>query len=690
MDRPVTTPQPGIGGRTRRRERIVRWVLILLVAVPLLLWGLLFMTKGRFLKGPFETIASRMTGRQISVGGDFQLYFAPFDLRVLAEDLSLANPPWATDPHLLTAERIDARVVPLSLVVGDTRLSRLELVGARAALEWDAARRTNSWTFDGGGEPLAIPAIASAAVRDSRVVYRDPQLALLASIDFNPIAVTTSGIEDAVRFTGRGRLRETPFTLRGALLSPNATLAGGHNRLELTASTAHDQLDISGRLPSLAAIEGVPLAVAARGRNAAELFRVIGIVIPDTRSYRLDAKLVKQGSRYRFDDLEGLFGESDIAGRFTLETGGARRHVDADLSTRTLDIVDVAPFIGYNPDLVAARGFQAAAAATGAAPRRLLPDASLRAEGLRLFDADVRYRVRTLRSDSMPVTDIALTVGLDDGLLKLAPLDFTMARGRVSATIGIDWRRQPARTSYDVRLGETPLSVLLKGWGVEEAGTTGKVRGRIKLVGDGDTLHASLATASGRIAFVIPRGTFWTRNVQLAELDIGTFVQKMFEGRLKEPVQINCGLVAFTVRRGVAGADPILIDTAKNVILGRGGFSFVDEGLNLNLRADAKKFSLLSAQSPVGVRGTFANPALEVISPELLGRGGAALGLGVLVPPAAILAFVDVGDAKSTACGPVLAGKGATAQRTIDGASRDDVGSGKAPAKERKKFLGIF
>ena len=87
----------------------------------------------------------------------------------------------------------------------------------------------------------------------------------------------------------------------------------------------------------------------------------------------------------------------------------------------------------------------------------------------------------------------------------------------------------------------------------------------------------------------------------MSELDIGTFVQKMFEDKLKEPVRINCGLVGFTVRGGVAAADPILIDTSKNVILGRGGFSFRTEGVDLAIRADGKKFSLFSGQSPVGI-----------------------------------------------------------------------------------------
>ena len=213
----------------------------------------------------------------------------------------------------------------------------------------------------------------------------------------------------------------------------------------------------------------------------------------------------------------------------------------------------------------------------------------------------------------------------------------------------------------------------------------------------------SLSNAHGRIAFIMPEGTFWTRNVQIAELDIGTFAQKMLQGKLKEPVHINCGLIGFTVRGGVAAADPILIDTTKNVMLGRGGFSFRNEALDLAFRADGKKFSLFSGQSPIGIQGSFAKPGINPISGDLIERAGAGLALGIVgTPLATVLAFVDVGDAKAAKCGPVLAGAPASAQRTAGGKPRDDVGNGttskaengkSAPGErkeQRKKFLGLF
>lgn len=698
----TTAPAPAASAepptRARRIARVAARVALGVLALLFAIWLVLFVTKGRFLKHPFESVAGRLTNRTVTVGGDFRLYFSPLRLTFYAEKLSVSNPGWATRPYLFTAERIDSRIAPLSLLFGKRRFHWLDLTRGAVDLEWNAAHDRNTWTFSekkGSGKPLDLPRIDRATIAGTSVRYRDPRMKLTTQLALDTIRSTDARIGQAVGVNGSGVLRDTPFTLAARLLSPDATVARGKNELVMRARAAGNVIDVTGTLPSLAQVEGVPLAVRARGRNLAALLGIIDVAIPNTRTYRLRAQLVQQGQEYRFTRMAGTFGDSDLAGRLTV-TNGDRLHLDSRLETKRLDIVDAAPFIGYNPDIVATKGAVAAAAATGAAPARLLPDAELPVATMQRFDADLVWHIATVRSRRVPVSDVDLTLKLADGRLALSPLTFAMARGNVASDLVFDTRQRPSAIRYDIRLAPTPLGRLLAGYGVAEAGTTGTIGGRIQLAGRGDSLHDSLATANGRIAFVIPAGTLWTRNVQLAELDIGTFVQKMFADQLKEPVRINCGLIAFTVRGGLAAADPILIDTTKNVILGRGGFSFRSEGVDIAVRADAKKFSLFSGQSPVGITGTFAQPGLTVITPQLLARAGAGLGLAVVATPVAgILAFVDPGDAKAAQCGPVLSGRTAAAQRTDKGEPRTDVGDGRSvtpdqqPAK-RKKFLGIF
>ena len=64
-------------------------------------------------------------------------------------------------------------------------------------------------------------------------------------------------------------------------------------------------------------------------------------------------------------------------------------------------------------------------------------------------------------------------------------------------------------------------------------------------------------------------------------------------------------------------------------------------------------------------------------------------------PVAAVISFVDVGNAEDTQCGPVLAGARTAAQREADGGKVKNLGSGKTAQvkeepKKKKKFLGIF
>jgi uncharacterized protein involved in outer membrane biogenesis len=673
-------------------------VIASVIGLLLLAWTILFVTKGRFLKPVFERYAGGSAARPVTVAGDFQFYFNPINIKFVAEGIRIANPAWATRDALFQAKRIDMGVATLPLIVGRRRITRLELVDGAFDMEWHADGRRNSWTLgdpNEKGEPFEMPEIVRAKVSGTTLRYIDPKLFLRTDVAFRTLRASDSRFDADLGFDGTGTLRRRAFTMTGALLAPNETIAGGRNRLTMRAKAGADRLGVDGTLAGPTRLEGADLRVRASGPNLAGLFELLGVVTPETRRYQLVSNLTKVGEEWRFTRLKGGFGDSDLAGRMTISLPNDRLLVDADIASRKVDIIDIGPFIGYEPQALATTGVQAAVRQTGGVPR-LLPDAPLRSESLAVFDAKVRYKVATVRAPNLPVANVALNLVLDRSLLTMQPLTFDLAGGFVTADIRLDARKRPVRTAYDIRLSPTPMGKLLAGFGVAESGTNGVVKARVQMTGEGDSLRESLASSDGRIAFILPQGTFWARNIQLSELDLGTFAQRMFQGKLKEPVQINCGLIGFTVRDGIATADPILIDTQKNVMLGRGGFSFKDESIDLAFRADSKKFSLFSGQSPLGLTGHFAQPGYRVISPELMARAGAGLGLALVAAPvAAVAAFVDVGDAKSASCGPVLAGATAKAQRTSKGDARKDVGQGtKAESKSedsgKKKFLGIF
>lgn len=641
-----------------------------LVGVLVLAWAILFVTKGRFLKHGFEHLASRYTGREVRVAGDFNLYFNPINTAFLAEGLTIKNPAWAPRPYFFRADRIDSSIATIPLILGHRRFNRLDLIGGAVDTEWDRDHKRNSWTFGAPnqrGKPFTLPDIRSALIDRTAVRYVDPLMRLSTDIRIATIRSKNSQVPDLIRFDGDGQLRDRRFTLGGQLQSVNATLAGGRNKFQLDARSGSTSLDVGGTLPGATVIEGADLSVDARGANLRDLFDFLGVAVPATRRFRFRSHLTKDDGEWKFTRLRGSFGDSDLAGKLTISMPRKRLLIVADLKSRAVDIVDIGPFIGYDPRRLDAMGAKGAVQRVDGHPQ-ILPDASLRIDALKNFDARVDYSVDQIKTLHIPVSNIALTLDLDHRLLKLSPLTMDISGGHLSSDISIDARRPAVFTSYDIRLSPTPLGKLFNRFGLESTGTTGTMKARVQMTGTGDSLHKSLSTANGRMAIILPKGTFWTRNVQLAELDIGTYVQKLLQAKLKKPVEVNCGAIAFTVNGGRAVADPILIDTTKNVITGRGGFNFANESLDLQFRAHAKTFSLFSGQSPIGLDGYFAGPRVHVISPQLLTRAGVGVALGVVATPvAALLAFVDPGTAASAQCGPVLEGDRASAQRTVKG-----------------------
>lgn len=673
-------------------------ILATVVGLILLAWAILFITKGRFLKPYFEDIASKQTRREVKVAGDFQLYFNPINIKFLAEGMTISNPAWATRPNFFESKLIDTNIATVPLIFGRRRANWLNLLDGNFDLEWDSSGKRNTWTMgdpNAPAEPFEMPAIRRATIQGTEVRYRDPRLQFLADIKIETVKATDTSFDNDIRFSGGGSVRRQPFTLSGSLMSPNETLAGGRNRLALHAESANNILDLTGTLPGATEIEGADLKLRVRGPNMAGLFVLLGVTTPDTRRYQFTSNLTKRDEQWRFTAIRGTFGDSDLAGVMTISMPADRLLIEADVRSSLLDIIDAGPWVGYDAQRLDRLGAAGAIRTVGGRPR-ILPDAPLRAESIGLFDARVDYRVARVRMDNFPISNVGLKLDLTRSLLKLSPLTFDIAGGHLTSDIVVNARGAPVRTNYDIRLSPTRMGTLLAKFGAEQSGTTGTIKARVQLAGVGDTVHKSLASSNGRIALIMPAGTFWTRNVQLAELDIGTFVQKMFQKKLKDPIQINCGLIAFTVRDGIAAADPILIDTKKNVIAGRGGFSFKTESLDMAMEADSKTFSLFSGQSPIGVGGYFAGPTVDPISKELLTRAGIGLGLLAAVNPlAGVLAFVDVGNAEATQCGPVLAGARAASQRERDGGAVKGIGTGKsadpdAKPKKKKKFLGIF
>ena len=77
---PAPTRGPAAPSPRRRRwRRLARNAAIGVLGTIFAVWLVLFVTKGRFLRHPFERLVGSALHREVKVAGDFQLYFDPFE-----------------------------------------------------------------------------------------------------------------------------------------------------------------------------------------------------------------------------------------------------------------------------------------------------------------------------------------------------------------------------------------------------------------------------------------------------------------------------------------------------------------------------------------------------------------------------------------------------------------------------------
>src|SRR3546814_5038396 len=66
--------------------------------------------------------------------------FAPINVKLVAEDMVISNPEWATQDQFFTADRIEARIATFSLLTSNNRINWLHLINGKVNLEWEKGK----------------------------------------------------------------------------------------------------------------------------------------------------------------------------------------------------------------------------------------------------------------------------------------------------------------------------------------------------------------------------------------------------------------------------------------------------------------------------------------------------------------------------------------------------------------------
>jgi uncharacterized protein involved in outer membrane biogenesis len=602
-------------------------------------------------KGPVERAVQAKTGREFHIHGDLDVDLGRVTT-VRGDGLTFANATWAKQPQMATADRaeIDLRVWPL--LRGQVRIPEIRLVRPDVLLETAPEKdQPGNWDFLGpsDGDP---PVLQRLLVDDGRLQFRDAagKTDVLVSLDSGKPRDKDGGPPLLVK--GKGRWQGNPFSLEGNTESPLELTNTGHPfRIHLDGRAGSTHAIASGTLTNPFQLRVFDLELMLSGQDMEDLYPLIGVAMPSTPPYRLKGRLKRDNAVWRYENFTGTAGDSDLGGTAQIDVSGERPFLKADLVSKRLDFDDLAGFIGAPPKTGAgesANAEQKAEAAALAASAKVLPETPYDLSKLRAMDADVRWKAQRINSPTLPLDDMDAHLKLNDGLLRLEPLNFGVAGGDIRSTIRMDARKQAISTQLQATIRKVQLGKLFPDAKLAEQ-ASGGISGDINLTGQGNSVAAMLGSSDGAVALGIGRGHVGNLIMELAGLDVAESVKFLFTGDKQIP--LRCAWGDFAVDNGVMQSRSLAFDTTDTLILGEGKVDLKQEQLDLLLRPRPKDMSILALRSPLRIGGTFKDPSFRPDFKALGIRGAIALALGSIAPPAALLATIETGPGEDSNCG---------------------------------------
>jgi AsmA family protein len=629
---------------TRRRVALITVLVVLLLPI-VAVGALLLVAQSQWGERWLEARFSKRLGREVQLSGiSFGWGWPP---SVFVEQLKIGNPPWATTPALLDAQGLHARVMIPPLFARRIVIPHLGARQARSGLEMEGERAT--WRFGNDSTRESPLQLGMVYLDDGHIVFRDRA----EKTDLNIDVKGTAGQQGELRASATGQFRGEPTTATARM--PNLDpLHEAPIEVDGQASVGPSSGSAKGTFASDA--KTLDLRITLAGRSMKDLHKVIGVVLPDTPPYRVAGRLRHEGNDWIFDPFAGRVGDSDIVGALTYAKGGQRPLLKGNLKSKLLDFNDLGPLIGAPPKTgpgETANAEQQADAAQRAAEQRLLPDHPFNTALWDKMDADVTFQAnRVMRPKQLPLDALSTHLKLTDSVLRLEPLDFGFAEGRISANITLDGRVKPMRGEMkaDVQgLQLGPLFPTVKN--MREA--LGTLYGRAELAGRGQSVAALLGTSDGRMQLAVDGGRIKALLDALIPLQMGEVL--MLLGRGGDQVQLRCAVAGIVVAGGVARPDSFLVDTENTLIKVHGSLDFRNETLDFEMDPYPKKAGILSLRTPIKVTGPLRTPKAHPKAGPIAARVAVAGALAAANPVLALLATLENGPGKDTDCGKVLA-----------------------------------
>ena len=463
--------------------------------------------------------------------------------------------------------------------------------------------------------------------------------------------LTVKGISLDVKGSGKnlGELRSLlgdklpdtgPFSATARLSGSAQTLAVHELRANVKRGNAH--LTVSGEVGDVRKLTGIELGLEGAGKQLGELGPMFDTQLPDLGAFNIKAQLSGSDKLLELKSFSATVDQSDFTGWAKAEFG-ERPRVTVRLES---GLVDFTRIMQQAKSEKKADTGNAEKGKVGGPGHALFSDKPLPFNLLNVVDADITFKARNIKARDAALEFGQLALRLDAGDLRVDKLEVTYRGTKVSGNLNLT-AGTPASVAVRFLVQGFDLGRFLK-----ETHVSQDVEGQVDLAADlksrGNSRHQLMANLDGISGAVIGKG-YVPRFLDLLAQDLSRRVISIW-GRHKRAGELNCGVIQFTSKQGIATSDAFLFDTQLAILKGDGDINLATEQLDFVLSPKPRDRSLFSLATKLHVTGSVLDPRVRPDMSSVATKGVKALSSLVLGPAGLLVPFMNAGAPHQHPC----------------------------------------
>jgi AsmA protein len=457
--------------------------------------------------------------------------------------------------------------------------------------------------------------------------------ASMLSLD-QPMTIGLAGTQSGQPVQLNGRVGPLGPVLSGMLAgsSPAALSAGSvrpqppaQNRallplkVDLHATIANATAAIQGTISQPRTLAGIDLALRAQTPDLAQLGPLIGVRLPKLTHFAAAATLTDpthRGLRHAIalDQVAISADQAQIGGAATIDFGTIP-DIQALINAPRINLTALrAAWPKPTPPAASAAGTKAVGT-TPQARVTLIPDTALPFDLLRRANFNIELSVGHLTNGKADYQAIVLHALLNQGHLRIRPLDAQLPGGAVSAQLSVNANAAPPQMVFSAQAPAFRLQSLLNLLGAPgSGGSTGTAQLYATLSSSGETAHGIASRLNGAIGVSAVNGSVDGTALSQAVAPMLASVGLSNAITQPGPVALRCFAARLNAHQGVAGLSAFTLDSSRLTLTGTGNLNLGSEQLHLvflpTVRVGANPVPVA-----VGLSGPFAHPHLGLAPP---------------------------------------------------------------------------